>query len=319
MPNPTISVLMPVYNCKPYIAEAVNSILSQTFEDFEFIIIDDASTDGTVEFIETFKDPRIQLIRKPHNSGYTNSLNMGLKIAKGKYIARMDGDDISYPDRFRRQLDFFQKYPEAIVCGTNYRIMQTGKVNHHPSSLEEVKVALLSGCYVAHPTVMFKKEVLIANNIRYNPEYEPAEDYNLWVTLSQYGLIGNLNEVLLDYRTHDRQVSILFSERQQRYTDHARLKMVEYLVPELNENQKKMHLSLMNPHGSKIFSGTEMKRWETLLLKENNVKNVFNQVILAQFLTDRFDEYITGRKESLQPLWKRGIQKLKNLGSKTHF
>lgn len=319
MANPTISVLMPVFNCEPYIAESVSSILSQTFEDFELIIIDDASTDKTVEVIESFKDSRIQLIRKPHNSGYTNSLNMGLRIAGGKYIARMDGDDISYPDRFRKQLDFFQENPEVIVCGTNYRFMKTGVVNHHPSNPEEVKVDLLSGCYVAHPTVMFKREVLTMNSIEYNPEYEPAEDYNLWVELSQYGLIGNLSEVLLDYRTHDRQVSNVYSERQQRYTDQARLKMVEYLVPCMNTNQKKMHLSLMNSYGSKIFSATEMKRWKAFLLKQNYDKKIFNQKILTRFLSKKLDEYVASRKESLQPLWKRGIQKLKNLGNKTHF
>ena len=98
---PTITVLMPVYNCALYINEAMDSILSQTFDDFEFLIIDDASTDDTVSIIKSYNDPRIQLVEKPVNTGYTNSLNYGLSIANGKYIARMDGDDISLPERFQ--------------------------------------------------------------------------------------------------------------------------------------------------------------------------------------------------------------------------
>lgn len=104
--KPFISVLMPVYNCENYIREAVESILNQTYANFEFIIIDDASTDQTVAIIQSYKDKRIHLVVKPKNSGLTNSLNYGLTIAKGKYIARMDGDDISLPNRFQNKLKF---------------------------------------------------------------------------------------------------------------------------------------------------------------------------------------------------------------------
>ena len=117
---PTISVIMPVYNCFDYIQEAINSILNQTFSDFELIIIDDYSSDGTVDLIKKFNDPRIKLTVKSVNSGISNSLNYGLKIAKGKYIARMDGDDISFPDRFERQVKFMDLNPKVILCGGGY-------------------------------------------------------------------------------------------------------------------------------------------------------------------------------------------------------
>ena len=105
---PTISVIMPVYNCEKYIAMSIESILNQTINDFELLIIDDASTDQTLAIITSYEDTRIKIISKPVNSGYTESLNIGLKIAKGKYIARMDGDDISFTRRFEKQLSFLE-------------------------------------------------------------------------------------------------------------------------------------------------------------------------------------------------------------------
>lgn len=315
MNNSVISVILPVYNCSDFVSNSVNSILNQTFEDFELLIIDDASTDNTYEIVGALDDPRIRIIKKPENTGYTNSLNMGIEMANGKYIARMDGDDFSYPQRFQKQIQFFNSNPDAIVCGTNYKFMNSHEVNNHPSSPEEVRVHLLAGCYVAHPTVMFKKEVLLKNNLRYNPEFEPAEDYNLWVEMSRYGQIGNIPEVLLDYRTHINQVSQKFSGRQQRYTDHARLKMVSYLVPEMTKEQKSIHLSLVNPFASKRPEIWKMKKWVSSLKNANVEKGVFEQKILEDFLDQKLGEYISARKKIFKPLWERGMIKVrKELG-----
>ena len=120
---PKISVLMPVYNCELYVQEAIDSILNQTFIDFELLIIDDCSTDKTVEIINNYADKRIKLTTKPHNTGLTNSLNYGLSIAQGQYIARMDGDDVSVLDRFEKQVKFLDTNPDIILCGTWYQLM----------------------------------------------------------------------------------------------------------------------------------------------------------------------------------------------------
>ena len=125
--TPKITVLLPVYNCELYVRTAIESILNQTFTDFEFLIIDDASTDKTLAVLKKIKDSRIQLIEKPVNSGYTNSLNYGLQMAKGKYIARMDGDDISHPERFAKQIVYLEAHPEVVVCGTTYKIVGNDK------------------------------------------------------------------------------------------------------------------------------------------------------------------------------------------------
>lgn len=205
---PKVTVLMPVYNCELYIREAIDSILNQTFKDFEFLIIDDASSDGTVSIIQSYIDSRIQFIEKPLNTGYTNSLNLGLQIAKGKYIARMDGDDISLPERFAKQITFLEANQDIIVCGSWYAIIGSDTIVKLPEHHDAIKLAFLKGNCMAHPSVMMRKKLLNEFPIVYDPSKEPAEDYDLWVRLALQGsLLHNLQEVLLDYRIHNTQVS----------------------------------------------------------------------------------------------------------------
>jgi glycosyltransferase involved in cell wall biosynthesis len=205
--SPKITVLMPVYNCELYIREAVDSIINQTFDDFEFLIIDDASTDKTVAIIKTYADTRIQLIEKPANTGYTNSLNHGLSIAKGEYIARMDGDDISLPERFEKQVAFLDSNPDVVLCGTALKIIDSDKVICYPEFHENIKLVMLTHNCIIHPSVMIRKSVLDYYSVKYDISKEPAEDYNLWTKLLLYGKLYNFQEVLLHYRMHPSQVS----------------------------------------------------------------------------------------------------------------
>ena len=206
--NPRVSVIMPVYNCAAYIKESVASILTQTFSDFELIIIDDHSTDGTYEYLQTLADSRIVLIQKPQNSGYAVSLNMGLGRAKGEYIARMDGDDIALPERFARQVSLMDSKPEVLVCGTNYQLLGSDTIVQMPQTNEAAKVVAIMNVPVAHPTAFIRRSVLIQHQLRYNEQLEPTEDYDLWTRILEIGKIENLPEVLLLYRKHSEQESI---------------------------------------------------------------------------------------------------------------
>src|SRR5262245_57592603 len=127
---------MPVYNCADYVTAALNSILSQTFRNFEVLIIDDCSTDTTVQLISGISDPRIKVIRKPQNTGYTDSLNMGIELAEGKFIARMDGDDLSVKTRFEEQVQLLEGDPSLVLCGSWMQIMSTGDIVKGPRSEE---------------------------------------------------------------------------------------------------------------------------------------------------------------------------------------
>ena len=181
--------------------------MNQTFADFEFLIIDDCSTDGTYEFLQTVTDSRIKIIRKSKNSGLTVSLNMGLELAKGKYIARMDGDDISEQNRFKKQVEFMEANEDVVVCGSWFQIIDSNEIIKHPVIHEEIKVALLSFCSIAHPTVIMRNNFLKSNMLKYDIAKESAEDYDLWARICGLGKLYNIPEVLLFYRAHPTQVS----------------------------------------------------------------------------------------------------------------
>jgi len=224
---PTISVILPIYNCELYIKEAVDSVLNQTFRDFELIIIDDCSTDSTLKIIKSYQDSRIKLIEKEKNSGYTDSLNMAIKLAKGKYIARMDGDDICMPERFAKQVEFLNANCEVILCGTAIQIIDSEKVLKHPLTHEEILVKLCFGTSFCHPSVMVRKEILLENN--YDKSFEPAEDFELWTRLAFLGKLANLDAVLLQYREHPNQISNTNTSVQLNNAFQVKLQMLNHL------------------------------------------------------------------------------------------
>lgn len=226
---PKITVLMPVYNCELYIQEAIESILHQTYRDFEFLILDDASTDQTVSIIKKYKDTRIQLIEKPLNTGYTNSLNYGLTIAKGTYIARMDGDDISFPERFAKQVSYLEANPDVVLCGTSYKIIGNDKKLSFPENHDAIKLALLRGNCIAHPSVMIRKKILDDFSIIYDTSKEPAEDYDMWVRLLSIGKLYIIQDVLLEYRIYNTQVSKKRAEEQKKNDSKIKFLLMNYL------------------------------------------------------------------------------------------
>jgi glycosyltransferase involved in cell wall biosynthesis len=244
--TPTITVLMPVYNCELYVAEAIESILNQTFIDFELIIIDDCSTDTTLQIAQSYSDSRIKTITKEKNSGYTNSLNHGLSIARGKYIARMDGDDISLLERFQKQFDFLEKNEDVVVCGTTFQILDTENIIYGPENSDQILVGMLQENKIAHPTVMMRKIFLDTNNLNYNKLLEPAEDYDLWVKIAMMGKFHNLQEVLLLYRIHPYQVTNTFNAIQVQKAKEVRFRLIQKLKTSWTELEKSSTLKAFN-------------------------------------------------------------------------
>ena len=204
----------------------------------------------------------------------------------------MDGDDISLPERFQRQYDFMEANEEVVVCGTLYKIIGTEKICDHPSEHDEIKVKLLSGCYIAHPTVMFRAEFIAMKNIKYDEKMEPAEDYELWSRLVFICKIANLNEVLLEYRVHGKQTSSLRSENQGKISREIRNRMLQKIIPELNFKFHPFDLEIQLDE--KEFQVSELqkivKTIDHLIIK-NNEKIIFDQKIFSKLMDDE-KEYL---------------------------
>lgn len=204
MSTPAISVVMPVYNGEKYLREAIDSILNQTFSNFEFIILNDGSTDKTEEIILSYTDPRIVYVKNEENLQIVKTLNKGIALAKGKYIARMDADDISMPERFAKQFAFMEANPDVGVCGTWLKTFgEISDVLQMPVSHDEILVTLLFNSCIMHPTVFMRKTVLCAQTVIYDENYNKAEDYELWTRLIFKTKFANIPQALLNYRILD--------------------------------------------------------------------------------------------------------------------
>lgn len=210
MTKPKVTILMSVYNGGKYLRQAIDSILNQTFEDFEFLIINDGSTDKTLEILQSYNDPRIKIVNNKKNIGLTKSLNKGINLARGQYIARMDADDISLPDRLQKQYQFLKNNKNIGVVGSNmYLINQSGKkVGRNSKSQKHflIKWKCFIGFPMSHPTIMAKTKVLRTN--LYNENFISSQDVELWSRLifDKNIKFTNLNDYLLKYRMHPDSV-----------------------------------------------------------------------------------------------------------------
>jgi glycosyltransferase involved in cell wall biosynthesis len=208
---------MPVFNAERYLREAVESILNQTFSDFEFIIIHDPSTDKTAEILQSFHDPRIRIINNEKIIGLTESLNKGLGIASGDYIARMDSDDVSLSERLEKQVKHLNAYPEVGVLGCHVKIVdevtKTVSVRSRPLTNDQNQWRLLYDNCLMHPSVMFRKELIIKHG-GYSKEALHAEDYELWSRLGQNTKINQLPDVLVLLRKHTENIGSVYAQAQ---------------------------------------------------------------------------------------------------------
>lgn len=235
MEKPAVSIVMSVYNASPYLKECMDSILSQTFQDFELIIIDDGSTDNSAEIIQSYKDVRIIFRTSKHD--YINSLNMGINMARGKYVARMDADDIMFPDRLEKEFVFMEQHPDIDVCGSDVKII--GKSGYSLPVLanhKDIAACMVIQCPLFHPTVMMRMEkihkVFGGNNMcqLYDPEYKYAEDYALWAKLLKHQFIfANIEEKLVCYRLSDTQITSVHAKEMKKVGDKVRINMAEYV------------------------------------------------------------------------------------------
>jgi glycosyltransferase involved in cell wall biosynthesis len=207
---------MSVYNGEKYLREAVDSILNQTFRDFEFIIVDDGSTDRTWVALQSYDDPRIVLLRNEENIGLTRSLNKGLAVARGEYIARMDADDISLPERFEKQVKALDENPCLGLVGSNTYLFNAAgrrKTKKYPQTDLEIKWYLLFSNGFSHPAVMFRHH-LVKEIGFYDETLTSAQDYEFFSRIAEHCEVGNLPQPLVVRRYREGRISVVQSERQ---------------------------------------------------------------------------------------------------------
>jgi glycosyltransferase involved in cell wall biosynthesis len=289
MDKPKITVLMSVYNGEKHLKESIDSILNQTFEDFEFLIITDPSTDKSIEIIKSYTDKRIKLVQNEQKQGLVNSLNIGLDIANGKYIARMDCDDISLPQRLQKQFDFMETHPDIGICGS--LVQPFGAGNHiiwrTPEHHDQIVSKMIFASSLFHPTVMIRKSSI--NGLYYDPECTEAEDYEFWARIADKIEFANIQEILVKYRVHEEQKSSANLEKMVSFAKNTRLTGLKKLGLNPTEEELNFHQSLSIGKVEPVKDFVNKAESWFLKLKEVNNQNkslpepAFSYVIAEQW------------------------------------
>ena len=294
----TISIIMPVYNSKEYLKEAINSILDQTYTDWELLIINEyGSNDGSKEIIEEYSkvDTRIILIQNEERLGISASMNVGIDRASGKYIARMDADDISMPHRFQRQVEFMGDNPDIGMCGVEVEIFGSNSFEWElETDRNKLATNILFYSPSVHPTVMIRKEILDKYNLRYNVNYKASEDYELFSKICAVTSVANINEVLFRYRIMENNATfknndigiVLYSEVMNNQFKKMGLKFTEEEIQLLSP-----HYSMKQSEGREVLE--RLVKLDLLLKKilvANEKCNLYNRKYLSNTLHKRFKE-----------------------------
>lgn len=275
---------MAVYNGEKYLEKSIESILKQTFSDFEFIIIDDCSTDRSAEIIKSYLDPRIVYQRNDANLGLAGALNRGLDLARGEFIARMDADDISRPDRLEKQYHFLKKHPAVGLCGTWIKIISSGQIWKTPPD-RLIAPSLLFNTPFFHPTMMFRLDIFRQNKLAYDETCRKSQDYELWLRAIKHLAPANLKEPLVDYRVTDEQISDFLSSRgRQEIIEMIRKKAVAELIPSPLPGQLTLHQKIAR---GEIIAREELpaaEDWLWQLAQANKRQKIYRQADLEETL-----------------------------------
>ena len=298
--NPEISVIMPVFNSSKYLKEAIQSILDQSFENFEFIILNDNSTDESLKIIKEFQliDKRIVLINKTENFGPSLLRNEGIEIAKAEFIAFMDADDVAVSQRFIKQIEVLKNNNDIGLCGSWFKLFGENiedQIIKHYEFHDDLKINFLLECYIGNPTVMFKKSLL--KDLRFKNEFRVMGDYELWARFIHTTKFYNIQQVLVNYRWH--QDNITKTTNVDRQKIHLSIQ-----TSQLND----FGIDLNTPNLDCYFLSLEFKERQNhekikniidggkFLIEKNLELKIFNQKILENKINDTICKLVTKAK-----------------------
>ncbi|WP_163527373.1 glycosyltransferase family 2 protein [Halobacillus ihumii] len=294
--EPLVSIIMPVYNSEEYLDESIKSILNQTYKNFELILINDGSTDESINIINKFKDDRIMVYNNDGNKGLIKTLNIGLELSKGTYIARMDADDISTKLRIEKQVNFLKENLDISIVASN-AIMFSDKypwIKKHTSynkGVDAIKCELLFQNRIFHPSVMFRKSIIETDKAFYNDDHIMCEDFGFWQLLADKNNIEVMKERLIHYRmsntsitskSRDRLQTLIQSQKEV-YRQGLQLMDINFNSEELNVHTE---ISMANKIINFNFSLEEKEEWLLKIIKENDSSQYFNQVELKLIISE---------------------------------
>lgn len=288
--NPAISVIMPVYNAQTYLRECINSVLNQTFTDFEFIIIDDCCTDSTAAILSSYNDARIKIFKNEINLGLTKSLNRAIELAQGKYIARMDADDICLPKRFEKQIELLEANPKIGLCGTWYENFgDSSGIAKYNTTHNEIVLGLLYQSQFCHPTVIMRKEIVDKHHLLYDTNFTTAQDYELWSRMAHVCETANVDEVLLRYRFHAESVSS--KKKEQQLWNRNKIIANQFAKMGVAINDDEIELFTRFCHSKFDFGVEEVNSLEIFLVKAitaNNLSGFLKKEWFAEFVKEKW-------------------------------
>ncbi len=252
---PLVSIITTVWNCRRFVAEAIQSILLQDYPNFEYIVVDDGSDDGTIEEIRKFEgDSRLRTLYLGENLGRIVSLNKALDMAQGKYAAIHDADDVSLPHRIFKQVEFLEEHPDHVIVASNtVEIDESGEVLAYPEkpvSDKDLQFMIMLKCTVTNPSILFRMSAVKEHSIRYERRYNHAEDFAFISELSRHGKVHNLEEVLLKYRRHDLNNSKVNAKVMEESSIEIARRNLAWLGIEIENEQVKRIRNLISSKGA---------------------------------------------------------------------
>jgi glycosyltransferase involved in cell wall biosynthesis len=289
--SPEVSVVMSVYNGGRFLGPAIESILNQSHSDFEFIIIDDGSSDDSADIIASYRDTRLRIVTHADNAGLAARLNQGFALASGRYIARMDADDLSLKERFARQVSFMKAHAHVGACGTWVEVSGEGLNQRweYPASHRTIHARLLFDCAMAHPTVMFDRMRLQKARLSYDSSYPCAQDYDLWCRAVDDLSLANIPEVLLVRRLHAGQVGRRDANIQLRWAARIRRRQLEGLGIRPTDEQAALHEAISTWSWARTESSLQdAEAWLCLLRQANRTHAVYPEPEFSTIVGERW-------------------------------
>jgi len=292
MDNPELSIVLPVFDRERYIGETLKSLINQTYRDFELIIVDDASTDASLQIARSFDDPRIRIITNDRNRGIAFSRNRGLQEASGRFVAPFDSDDIALPDKFRKQTDFLKQYPEFGMVGSwarmideNGRLLRRNwKLNAKP---ERIPAIMLFRNYFVQSSVVIRSEAIPAGG--YVENFDLGEDYRMWIEIAEKYKTYNLPEYLILYRLHTQNIMKSDAWKVMKYDQQ----IFQYLFRRLEiKTDDQVFSALFNIKNSEMIRDmnqlSEIEKLLMMILQQNAKLKLYDQRQLSKEVFNRW-------------------------------